>query len=119
MIIYTIFVFSMIVAGEATVMYTFYPPMQASPWFYIGLVFIVLGIWAAAAGVFITVAHWRKQNRGKHIPLLSYFAVGVFVILFFGSFVLTFELLSFILCDFVWIDTITFLVRRILCYIFV
>src|SRR5699024_1100058 len=33
MVIGTVFVVSMIAAGEATVLYTFYPPMQASPWF--------------------------------------------------------------------------------------
>ncbi|HLR53011.1 MAG TPA: cbb3-type cytochrome c oxidase subunit I [Candidatus Avamphibacillus sp.] len=118
MIVGTIFVVSMIVAGEATVMYTFYPPMQASPWFYIGLVFIVLGIWAAAAGVFLTVAHWRKQNRGKHIPLLSYFAVGVFVLLFFGSLGVTVEVLTLIPWAFGWKETINVMVSRTLFWSF-
>src|SRR5699024_8214728 len=45
MVIGVIFVVTTVVLGQSTVLYTFYPPMQASPWFYIGLVFIVLGVW--------------------------------------------------------------------------
>src|SRR5699024_5155319 len=86
----------------------------ASPWFYIGLVFIVLGIWAATAGVFLTVAHWRKQNRGKHIPLLSYLAVGVFVLLFFGSLGVTVDVLTLIPWEFGWKETINVMVSRTL-----
>src|SRR5699024_11114810 len=78
MVIGVVFVSITIVMGEVSVLYMFYPPMQAFPWFYIGLVFIVLGIWTAAFGAFINVASWRKRNRGQHIPLLSFFAVGVF-----------------------------------------
>ena len=48
-----ILVVIMIVAGEATVLYTFYAPMAANPWFYIGLVFVVLNIWMSGLGVFI------------------------------------------------------------------
>ena len=118
MIIGTVFVVSMIAAGEATVMYTFYPPMQASPWFYIGLVFIVLGIWAATAGVFLTVSHWRKQNKGKHIPLLSYFAVGVFVLLFFGSLGVTYEVLTLIPWAFGWTETVNVMLSRTLFWSF-
>lgn len=118
MIIGTVFVVSMIAAGEATVMYTFYPPMQASPWFYIGLVFIVLGIWAAAAGVFLTVSHWRKQNKGKHIPLLSYFAVGVFILLFFGSLGVTYEVLTLIPWAFGWTETVNVMLSRTLFWSF-
>src|SRR5690625_431733 len=58
MVIGVVFVTTTIVMGEASVLYTFYPPMQASPWFYIGLVFIVLGIWTAAFGAFI-----RSEER--------------------------------------------------------
>ena len=118
MVIGTVFVVSMIAAGEATVMYTFYPPMQASPWFYIGLVFIVLGVWAAAAAVFLNVAHWRKQNKGQHIPLLSYFAVGVFVLLFFGSLGVTVEVLTLIPWAFGWKETINVMVSRTLFWSF-
>lgn len=82
-----------VIMNEATVMFTFYPPMAASPLFYLGLVFVVLGIWLCAFGAFINVATWRKQNPGKHIPILAFFAVGVFVLLFFGSIGVTIEVI--------------------------
>lgn len=39
-----------VLMNEASVMYTFYPPLAAHPVFYFGLVFIVLGIWMLSAG---------------------------------------------------------------------
>ena len=58
MVVGVVLVAATIISGDASVMFTFYPPMQASPYFYIGLVFLVLGIWIAAAGVFTQVANW-------------------------------------------------------------
>lgn len=107
-----------ILMNEATVMYTFYPPMAASPYFYIGLVFIVLGVWMCAFGAFINVAHWRKKNRGQHLPILSFFATGVFVLLFFGSIPVTIEVLTIIPWAFGWVDTINVMLSRTLFWAF-
>jgi cytochrome c oxidase subunit 1 len=63
-----------IIMGDASVMYTFYPPMAAAPMFYIGLALIVVGVWMCAFGAFIQVANWRKNNKGQHVPILAYFA---------------------------------------------
>src|SRR5699024_11095973 len=114
MVIGVVFVTTTIVMGEASVLYTFYPPMQPSPWFYIGLVFFVLGIWTVAFGACIKVASGRKSNRGEHIPLLSFFAVGVFVLLFFGSLGVTYEVLTFIPWAFGWTDTVNVMPSRTL-----
>src|SRR5699024_10058186 len=43
MVIGTVLTASQVIIGNSSVLYTFYPPMAASPWFYIGLVLIVLG----------------------------------------------------------------------------
>jgi cytochrome c oxidase subunit 1 len=107
-----------ILLNEATVMYTFYPPMAASPYFYIGLVFIVLGVWMCAFGAFINVAHWRKKNKGQHLPILSFFATGVFVLLFFGSIPVTIEVLTIIPWAFGWVDTINVMLARTLFWAF-
>lgn len=113
-----VFVTTTIVMGEASVLYTFYPPMQASLWFYIGLVFIVLGIWTAAFGAFINVANWRRRNRGQHLPLLSFFAVGVFVLLFIGSLGVTYEVLTLIPWAFGWTETVNVMLSRTLFWSF-
>ncbi|WP_113927042.1 cbb3-type cytochrome c oxidase subunit I [Bacillus sp. P14.5] len=107
-----------ILQNKASVMYTFYPPMAASPYFYIGLVFIVLGVWMAAFGAFINVAGWRKANKGKHLPILTYFATGVFVLLFFGSLPVTVEVLMIIPWAFGWVETINVMVARTLFWAF-
>src|SRR5690625_7588045 len=79
--------------------------MQASPWFYIGLVILVLGIWTSAFGAFINIANWRKRNPGKHIPLLAFFALGIFVLLFFGTIGVTAEVLMLIPWALGWTET--------------
>src|SRR5690625_7422757 len=114
MVVVVIFVVTTVVMGEATVLYTFYPPMQASPWFYIGLVFIVLGVWLTAFGAFINVAHWRKRHRGQHIPLLSFFVVGIFTLLFFGTIGVTIEVLTLLPWAFGWKGTVHVLMSRTL-----
>lgn len=107
-----------VVNGTASVMFTFYPPMQASPWFYIGLVFLVLGIWISGAGLFINVAHWRKNHKGQHVPLLAYFGVGVFVLLIGGSIGVTIEVLALIPWAFGWKETINVMLSRTLFWSF-
>ena len=114
MVIGVAMVATTIVMGEASVMFTFYPPMQASPYFYIGLVFLVLGIWIAAAGVFTQVANWKKNNKGKHIPIFSYFAMGVFIMLTFSSILVAIEVFTLIPWAFGWKETVNVLVARTL-----
>lgn len=70
-----------VLMNEASVMYTFYPPLAAHPVFYFGLVFIVLGIWMLSVGAFTQVANWRKNHKGEHLPILAFFGTGVFVLL--------------------------------------
>lgn len=113
-----IFVVTTVVLGQSTVLYTFYPPMQASPWFYIGLVFIVLGVWLTAFGAFINVANWRKRHRGQHIPLLAFFALGIFVLLFFGTIGVTIEVLTLIPWAFGWTETVNVMLSRTLFWSF-
>ena len=36
---------STILSGNASVLYTFYAPLKASPWFYIGATLLVVGTW--------------------------------------------------------------------------
>lgn len=114
----TILAASQILIGEASVLYTFYPPMAASPWFYIGLVLVVLGVWTAAFGVFINVAKWRKENKGQHVPLFSFFATGIFLLLFVGTIGVTIEVLTLIPWAFGWTETVNVLLSRTLFWSF-
>ncbi|MDQ0158268.1 cbb3-type cytochrome c oxidase subunit I [Alkalibacillus salilacus] len=110
---------SQVLIGEATVLYTFYPPMAASVWFYLGLTLIVLGIWQSCFGVFISAAKWRKANKGQRLPILAFFAVGGFVLLFFSSLFVAAEVLFMIIpWTLGWVETINVMVARTLFWAF-
>ncbi|ARF17820.1 cytochrome C [Sporosarcina sp. P3] len=118
MLVGVVLVITNVVMGNASVMYTFYPPMKASPWFYVGLFIVVAGIWIAAFGGFTQIAKWRKRHRGQHIPLLAFFAMGVFILLFFGSLGVTAEVLMLIPWAFGWTETINVMLSRTLFWSF-
>ena len=58
--------------GKASVLYTFYPPMLASPLYYIGIVLVVVGSWIWVALMAINLHAWRKANPGATVPLAMY-----------------------------------------------
>lgn len=118
MLVGVVLVITPVVMGDASVMYTFYPPMKASPWFYVGLLILILGVWTAAFGGFIQVAKWRKRNRGQHMPLLSFFALGNFILLFFGSIGVAVEVVMLIPWAFGWTETINVMLSRTLFWSF-
>jgi cytochrome c oxidase subunit 1 len=113
-----LFAVTEIIMGNASVMYTFYPPLAASPYFYIGLVGIVLGVWMCAFGAFVQVAVWRKNHPGEHLPIISFFATGVFVLLFFGSLPVAIEVFMIIPWAFGWVKTINVMLSRTLFWAF-
>jgi cytochrome c oxidase subunit 1 len=63
-----------ILDGSASVLYTFYAPLKASPVFYFGATFLVLGTWLVAADIFLNVAWFKASNRGLRIPLPAFIA---------------------------------------------
>ncbi|WP_423408900.1 cbb3-type cytochrome c oxidase subunit I [Heyndrickxia sp. MSNUG] len=108
-----------VLMNEASVMYTFYPPMAAHPMFYFGLVFIVLGIWMLSFGAFTQVADWRKKHKGEHLPILAFFATGVFVLLVGATAFVAVEVLFMIIpWTLGWTDGINVLLARTLFWAF-
>ena len=65
-----------ILSGQARVLYTFYPPLTATPWFYIGLVLVVAGSWIWCVLMLWAMAGWKKDNPGKPVPLAMYATVA-------------------------------------------
>jgi cytochrome c oxidase subunit 1 len=62
--------------GQASVLFTFYPPLTASPWFYIGLVLVVVASWIWCALMLVAMGAWKKANPGKPVPLAMYGTVA-------------------------------------------
>ncbi len=56
---------------EASVLYTFYPPLKAHWAFYLGLTLVVVGSWIEGLGFYITYYGWRKDNPSVRSPLMS------------------------------------------------
>jgi cytochrome c oxidase subunit 1 len=55
--------------GRASVLYTFYPSLIGSPWYYIGVVLVVLGSYFWVALMLINMRAWKQENPGKPVPL--------------------------------------------------
>lgn len=59
-------------AGKASVLYTFYPPMIASSFYYLGIVLVVVGSWIWVGLMYVNLKAWRKSNPGATVPLAMY-----------------------------------------------
>jgi len=57
---------------SANVLYTFYPPLQAHPIFYIGAALLLVGSWLAGADWFWSYRKWRRNHKDERIPLQTY-----------------------------------------------
>lgn len=65
-----------IVTGKASVLFTFYPPLTATPWFYIGLVLVVVGSWIWCVIMIVAMTGWKRANPGQPVPLVMYGTVA-------------------------------------------
>ena len=68
-IVGTLMVTAMVLAGKATVLYTFYPPLQAHSLFYIGLALLVIGSWGWCWVIIRTYLAWKRENPDARTPL--------------------------------------------------
>ncbi len=58
--------------GKASVLYTFYPPMIGSPFYYFGVVLVVVGSWVWVALMGVNLHAWKRANPGATVPLAMY-----------------------------------------------
>ncbi len=58
--------------GLASVLYTFYPPMIGNPFYYIGVVLVVVGSWIWVALMSINLRVWKRENPGRPVPLAMF-----------------------------------------------
>ncbi len=57
--------------NQASVLYTFYPPLQAPWYYYLGLTLFVVGSWVCGWSMIATYLAWKKENKGQTTPLLA------------------------------------------------
>lgn len=80
-------------AGTASVLYTFYPPLKASPGFYIGAALIIVGSWIAYFSWIPLYTAWRKENPNQKTPLAVVGMLSAFTIWFFCTLPVAYEVL--------------------------
>lgn len=66
---------TMVLLNKATVLYTFYAPLQAHWIFYLGLTLVVVGSWLECLVQGMRYVQWRKENKGQTSPLLTFMAI--------------------------------------------
>src|SRR5215203_5865385 len=65
-----------IAMGKATVLFTFYPPLTASVFFYIGLVLVVVASWIWVILMLVAMREWKRENPGRPVPLAMFATVA-------------------------------------------
>src|SRR3974377_608364 len=73
-----------VLRGDSTVMFTSYPPMQASPWFYLSLILFAVGA-LIGVGIFFGTLVIAKEERTYEgsMPLVTFGALVAAVIAVF------------------------------------
>ena len=76
----TVLATAMIVSGEASVLYTFYAPLKASGWYYVGLALYVVGTWISSFALIGHYMVWRKKHKGELSPLFAFMTVTTLIL---------------------------------------
>lgn len=106
-------------AGKASVLYTFYPPLKAHPFFYLGLALVVVGSWIPLLDWFITYLRWSKENPDKKMPLAVLGTLVNFTVWLVCTLAVAYEVLVMLLpWSLGWVDTINVPLSRTLFWFF-
>jgi cytochrome c oxidase subunit 1 len=65
----TLMVAGAVLSGRASVLYTFYPPLLASAWYYGGAFLLIGGSMIWVVLMVINMAAWKRDNPGRPVPL--------------------------------------------------
>lgn len=97
----------LLLMGDASVMYTFYPPLRANPLFYIGAALLIVGSWVWCLQMVMTMNVWKSQNPGVAVPLAMYAMTANAILWFITSLGVTSEVLfQLIPWSLGWSDTV-------------
>lgn len=109
----------MILLNKATVLYTFYAPMKASPWFYIALALVIVGSWFSGFAMMYNYRYWKRTHKGQLSPLLAFMAIITMVMWMVATIGVAVEVLfQLIPWSFGWVDKINVMLSRTLFWFF-
>jgi len=119
MIIGTVLASIAMLSGNASVLYTFYPPLKAHPFFYLGAALLVVGSWVAFWGWIKMYKEWRKENHQAKIPLAVLGTIINFTIWLVCTLAVAYEILVLLLpWSLGWTKTINVTLARTLFWFF-
>jgi cytochrome c oxidase subunit I len=72
MLVGSIGVLVTMLSGEATVMFTAYPPLQATSWFYLSMILFAVGALIAVIVFFVNLANARYREQVGTLPLFTF-----------------------------------------------
>src|SRR5258707_3816684 len=73
-----------ILSGKASVLYTFYPPLLGSVWYYLGATLLIGGSMIWVVLMIVNMAGWKRDNPDKPVPL-AMFAITATAVLWAWS----------------------------------
>ncbi|MBV8601329.1 MAG: cbb3-type cytochrome c oxidase subunit I [Candidatus Eremiobacteraeota bacterium] len=118
MLIGTVMAAVEILAGNASVLYTFYAPLKASPWFYLGATLLVAGSWVVMVDVLVQIQAFKAANPGRKVPLPAFVAAVTFVMWFIATLGVAGEMLLLIPWAFGWVPGVDVHLSRIMFWYF-
>jgi cytochrome c oxidase subunit I len=65
----TLMAVAAILSGRASVLYTFYPPLLASGWYYGGAFLLIAGSMIWVVLMILNMTAWKRDNPGSPVPL--------------------------------------------------
>ena len=80
-------------AGKASVLYTFYPPLKAHPLFYLGAALLIVGSWIPLYSWAGMYRKWKKENPTTKTPLAVVGTLVNFIIWFVCTLAVAYEVL--------------------------
>src|SRR5262245_17815200 len=105
--------------GNASVLYTFYPPLKASPFFYLGTAILIVGSWIAFFSWIPQYTNWRKENPDKKTALAVVGMLSAFTIWFVCTLPVAYEVLVLLVpWSLGWIKGIDVVLARTLFWFF-
>lgn len=105
----TVMAVAAILSGRASVLYTFYPPLTATPAFYVGLVLVlvVVGSWIWCVLMIVAMRQWKLANPGVPVPLAMFATVANAVMWLWTTIGVAAELLFIVIpASIGWVDTV-------------
>jgi cytochrome c oxidase subunit I len=72
----TLMAVAAILSGQASVLYTFYPPLLATGWYYGGTLLLVGGSMIWVVLMVLNMRAWKRDNPGRPVPLAMFAIVA-------------------------------------------